>query len=287
MAENVIAIILPEYDDKDNVITSDDWKSKTLFNDAEIGKHIKELAEFVDFFSDENCRMTYDSKNVAAFTYVLRTMPECYPSREFLLRMVLKKVTNWRMNRESDAKDEYSMDYVKLQDETRCELAARKAKDNSHSCLIAAHIPAFKARIWTLIKDEKKYDIHSCLLNIQEVFNWISQHHKPIRIYNWNPKHGENGYGAHKRPGEHVSILLCSKEHAAELLSQAIGLKNGDSLYNYDADYGKYMEYKAECKYENLHSSATDRKYHSYHLNSDESIPKRVIEKMKTLEYIP
>lgn len=89
MAENVIAIILPEYHDKDNDITSDAWKSDALLDDVVMGECIKSLMEFVDFFSDEECKIIYDSKNILAFSYVMRMMPECYPSRESQLRIAL------------------------------------------------------------------------------------------------------------------------------------------------------------------------------------------------------
>lgn len=200
----------------------------------------------------------------------------------------MKKAFNWRANRESGENDVYSMEYITLKDETRCELAVIKTKDSRNSCLLVAHIPEFKSQVWRLSKDGKESEIHSCQLDVLEVFNWISGHHKPVRRYNWNPKHGENGCGAHKKhAGEDISVLLCSKEHAAELLPKAIGLPAWDSLYNYDAMHGKYMAYKAECKFEHLQSAALERAYHSYHLESEELVPKRIVEKMKRLGYVP
>lgn len=290
MAENVIAIILPEYDDKDNLITSDEWKRNALLDDDVMGKCIKELAQFVDFFSDEECEMIYDPKNVSAFSYTLRTIPEYYPSRESQLRMALKGTTNWRAaeNRVSDEKEEYSIgEYQKIKDDTRCELAARKIKDAENSCLIAIHIPEYKSRIWSLLRNGKKYDITALPLNVAKGFDWLSAHHKPARTYSWNSKHGENGKGAHQEHGgEKVSVLLCSKEHAAQLLPRAIGTQTYDFLYCYDADYSKYMEYKAECKLSNLPPNAPDRKYHSYHLDTKKSIPERILRKMRTLGII-
>lgn len=284
MAENVIALVLPEYDDGGNVITSDDWKRNFLMDDVEVGKHIKELASFVDFFSDENCRMVYDGKNVSAFSYALRMLPECYPSRSMQLQTALKNASNWRTYRVSKEDEEFSVNYTIVRNETRCEMAALIAKDTNNSCIVVVHIPDYKGRLWRLSKREKEYEINSFPADISEVFGWLINHHKPARVYNWNPKHGENGCGAHKKhAGEDVSILLCSKEHAAELLPKAIGLDKWDSLYVYDKECRKFMEYKAECKYEHVDSTATERAYHSYHINSVDIIPNRVIRKMKAL----
>lgn len=285
MADNVIAIMLPEYDDAGNNFTSDDWKSQELIDDVEMAKRIKCLAEFVDFFSDENCHIIYDSQNVLAFTYVLRTMPECYPSREAQLRTALKGTVNWRYNRLSNANDEYYIGYVKLKDEIRCELAARWTKDPGSSHLIVAHLPDYKGKVWTISSAEIECDVHSCKLDPSDVFNWLSEHHKPERKYNWNPKHGEYGRRAHNmHGGKEVALLLCSREHADELLPKAIGLRGWDFLYNYDAAHGKYMEYKAECKQDHLDPTSSERRYHSYHLNSDITIPQRIIRKLKYLE---
>ena len=286
MTENIIAIILPEYDDKDNVVTSDEWKSDVLLDDAAMGKLIKSLMEFVDFFADEECQMIYDSKNISAFSYVMNVMRDYYPSRETQLRIALKKVTNWRfpVNRKSNESHVYTNGYENLRDETRCELAARKAVEANSSCLIATHIQKYKSCVWTLSKNNTIYNIDALPLNVKEVFNWISTHHKPLRAYNWNPKHGENGRRAHcEHAGEIVSVLLCSRKHANELLGTAVGLQAWDYLYSYDSDYGKYMEYKAECRYVNLPSDASDRKYHSFHLDTTESVPERILKKIKIL----
>lgn len=284
MAENVIALILPEYDDEGNVITSDDWKQNFLMDDVEVGKHIKELALFVDFFSDENCRMVYDVKNVSAFSYALRMLPECYPSRHRQLQTALNKAVNWRSYRVSREDVEYSVNYVIVRDEIRCEMAALIAKDTHNSCIVVVHIPDYKRQLWKLTRNGQEYEINSYPTDISEVFSWLTNHHKPARVYNWNPKHGENGWGAHKKhAGEDVSVLLCSREHASELLQKAIGPCKWDLLYVYDMECGKFMEYKAECKYKNVDPSATERVYHSYHINSEDIIPNRVIKKMKIL----
>ena len=143
MGDNVIVIILPEYDDIGNKLTSDEWKSQGFEDDEEMGIRIKNLMEFVDFFKDENCRIMYDSQNVLAFTYVLRTLPEFYPSRESQLRSVLNATFDWRKNRVSKANEEYSIGYLKLKDEIRCEMAARCAKIPSSSHLIVADLPNY------------------------------------------------------------------------------------------------------------------------------------------------
>ena len=122
-------------------------------------------------------------------------------------------------------------------------------------------------------------------MSISHVFEWLSNHHKPLRVYEWNEKHGENGKGAHPdNKGEEVSVLESSREHAGELLPKAIGLPNYDTLYCYDVIFNKYMEYKAGCKFERLPENAVERKYHSFHINDENRVPKRVANKIQILQ---
>ena len=85
-------------------------------------------------------------------------------------------------------------------------------------------------------------------MSISHVFEWLSNHHKPLRVYEWNEKHGENGKGAHlENKGEEVSVLESSREHAGELLPKAIGLPYYDTLYCYDAIFNKSIVLASIC----------------------------------------
>lgn len=287
MANSYIALIFPEYGDVNNVITSQDWKRDDLPDDNTFGAYIKQLASFIDFYEDEECFLMYDAENVLAFTYAIRVLPECYPGRERDLRMVLKNLENWRANRESSKNDEYNLNDSRIKDEMRVEIATRMNNNPNDSFLLAVHIPYYAAKNWQLTKGQDTYCIESLPLSIKDVFAWMSSHHHPQRAYNWNPKHGENGIGAHpSNNGNAVSILLCSREHAAEIIHKAIGEPMYDTLYCFDTEYRKYMEFKAECKYDHLPNTETIRKYHSYHIDNDRSIPNKVKRKLEILKIL-
>ena len=153
------------------------------------------------------------------------------------------------------------------------------------SLIIATNIFGKDCKNWELKKDDKTFTVESVPMFIPDIFGWLSKHHKPLRKYEWNEKHGVNGKGAHRdNNGDEVSVLLCSKEHAAELLQIAIGEPNYDMLHCYDSEYDKYMEYKAGCKFANLQSDAKERTYHSYHINDEGNVPQRVANKIKLLQ---
>ena len=268
-----------------NMGTSQDWKRKDLPNDESLGKFIKYLNSFVDFYRDEDCEIIYDGKNASAFIYSINILSDCYPNRVRELMITLKNLENWRRNSVSSGKDKYTSNGRIITDEMRSEIACRMMHNPNDSFLLVVHIPNYNSKEWELSNGQDTYRIESQPLSIKSTFDWMSSHHFPQRCYNWNSKHGENGKGAHpEHKGEKVSRLLCSKEHAEEIMHKAIGMQMYDTLYCYDAEFGKFMEYKAECKFEHLSSTATKRYYHSYHIDNEESIPKRIKEKINILK---
>ena len=287
MAENIIVLMFPEYNDKSNLCTSNDWTTYELYDDKTLGEQIKEVNALTDFFRDEECQIVFDSKNVHAYLFVIDTLPEFYPSRTHQMITALKGLTDWRRYRTSSETEEYCIYHKTVKDEVRTEIASRQKSDANDSVIIATNLFGKSYKSWELKQDDESFTVESIPMSIPVVFEWLSKHHKPLRVYEWNEKHGENGKGAHKdNKGEEVSVLLCSKEHAAELLPIAIGEPKYDMLHCYDSEYDKYMEYKAGCKFANLQPDPKERTYHSYHINDEGGIPQRVAYKIKLLKTI-
>lgn len=285
MAKNVIALIFPEYNDKGNLVTSSDWTTDELYDDKSIGKQLKDAGTFVDFFRDEDCQLIYDPNNIRAFWFVVDTLPECYPSRAKELITILKGLEDWRKHRISSETDEYHIHYKVVTDEIRTEIASRQETSPVDSFIIATNVFGKENNCWELKKEGTSATIESVPMHIPNVFDWLSKHHNPLREYEWNEKHGEYGKGAHRdNKGDEVSVLLCSREHAAELLPIAIGEPKYDMLHCYDPEHNKYMEYKAGCKFANLQPGAKERTYHSYHINNEGDVPQRVVYKIKLLQ---
>lgn len=280
--KNFIALIFPEYDDPNNGSTSLIWKNDELLNDDQLGELLKELYTFVDFFKDEECELLFDSLNADAFTFPLKTLPSCYPARERQFRLALKGLNDWRRNRVSHANEIYLGDFESISDEIRSEIAARMILNQDESYLIAVQIPGYSNKNWTIKKESKKAVVCSLPMIIKDAFDWLSINRFPKRVYNWNPKHGEFGKGANPdNKGDKVSVLLCSRDHAREILPYAVGLKNQDFLFYFDSEYGKYMEFKADCKSEHISDDVSIRSYHSYHCDDD--IPKGILKKLNML----
>ena len=125
--------------------------------------------------------------------------------------------------------------------------------------------PEMSKQSITIVEDEKAVQLEVISMNLYEMYRWISEHRVPQRIYEWNPKHGENGKGAISLQGEEVSPLLSSKEAAAELLPYAIGIKKDNKLYIFDDAFDCFEEF------------AQGRgSYHSYHLQNEKNVPRSI-----------
>lgn len=285
MAKTFIALIFPEYPGPGNISTSSEWENDNLPNDDALRLWIKDLYSFVDFFKDEECKLMYDSSNADAAAFIMKTLPSCYPSQERRFRFALHGLENWRKNRTSQERESYLIFKENICNEIRSEIASRKKKNASDSYLITVHIPHYKPKTWTLIKNSCRINVESLPLSIKQNFKWLSHNRHPQRKYNWNPKHGENGKGAHpNNKGDKVSVLMSTREHARDLLLNAIGYENHDYLYCFDFDFKKYMEFKADCKFKNLSLGTDERLYHSYHIDDEHAIPDRIMKKIEALQ---
>lgn len=233
------------------------------------------------FFLYESFEGYYDSKNVKAFMEPVYALEDCYPRN---LSMLLRKTLidwghDWRNHKRVCQGECCSYFGEKLTDETICEMVKRQSMDADNSYLLLdngalAHVDSHVKVLF----HEESFELSCCDMNTVGLSDWFSKNRKPVRKFNLNPKHGENGKGAHlEHKGDSVSILLCSKETASELLDRAVGVEAGArTLYFYDIDNEKFIEFKQE----------SDNVYHGFHLGEAEArerIPKNVIEKIKQL----
>jgi hypothetical protein len=288
MTRNYIFVVLPEYPDEKNATTAEVFQMKELPAEEQVDEWMKQLVAFLDFFKEEECELLYDGKNLRSCIYVLDTLKDSYPNRSTELLMALRGYSNWREHRVSCADQQYEIYHAKVNDEVRTEVAERRMASTADFCLIAVHISGYVQKDWEVKKGELVAQVSSRPLHVPEVFSWLAQHRGRVRVYNWNPKHGEHGVGAHvANKGDEVSVLLCSKEHAQELLQEAVGTKYWDRLWAYDPEYGKFMEFPAETKYAQLPDDAETRSYHSYHVDNSEDIPKDVLKRLRLTGNIP
>ena len=240
----------------------------------EILKVVKNIDEICCFIANENYEGYYDADNVYAFLYPVRIAEDCYPNIMTRMRIVLNKWgENWRMQKVQKDTEDYMYYCLPIKDDTLCEMTERKYVSVDASTFLLVNFNAFacSTEIIRTKRNQNEIELDVRSFDLKLLSKWYEVNRKPQRIFNLNPKHGENGKGAHpSNNGQKVSILMCCKEEATRLLYKAIG-EDPKTLYYFDKQCSQYIEFKRES--ENI--------YHGFHLDAEDE--RRVPRHIKTI----
>ncbi len=242
-------------------------------NESDILKNIiKKIENVTSFVEIENHEGYYDKNNLNAFLEKVK-MDKDYPKNKRRFERVMQKWgSDWRKETKQSSNKSYKYYRDSIENDTLCEMTERiiLAEDNTYLLINCNAIKCNKGSISTNC-DGKEYEIEVRNLEICDVANWFESNRRPKRNFNWNPKHGENGKGATPtNKGEKVSVLMCSRQQAAKMLSKAVG-EDPRALYFYDDKFGQYIEFRLE----NIVSCT----YHAFHLDKEDA--NRVPDKVK------
>jgi len=264
-------IIFPEHEDVEK--TSPCIRKFTLLAPDKVMAYIDFIDRMEQRGRAEHYLLYYDSKNIRNFLYPVYELEEYYPKVEVRLLNILQRFAeDWREEPIQDSGVNYKLFQAPVTDDSFCEVCERKYQaDIVHldsTFAIINHGGLDKHPLASMNRDIDSVEVAILEASIEQVENWLQKNRRPLRVYNWNPKHGENGKDAHKaNKTDTVSILYCSREHAEELLHKALGEYNDiGPLYVWDEEFKRYMEFKRESKSSNT--------FHSYHLEQgDRKIP--------------
>ena len=217
------------------------------------------------FFSYENYEGFYDSRNMQAFMIPVDSLKDCYPKVSTLLR---RKISNWgsdwRKFKTLADQDVYKFLGTELVDDVLCEVANRQQENPENTYLIVDDDAlVLQTDELELLFKGKVVLIDRRALEVKPLACWFECNRRPVRKFHLNPKHGENGKGAHpEHKGDKVSVLLCSGDEAAVLLNKAIGVNaESKTLFFRDVNRDKYIEFKCEG----------NQVFHGFHLDDEEA----------------
>ena len=277
MDDTELFILFPRYEDcnKEQVYL----REVGILPDEEIREYIDKVRKIKDFFTYEEYRGYYDAENLKVFLYPSDVDREFYPNIKTLMKIALRGAfENWRECKKQEEGCCFKIKDGEAKNDTTCEIASRKRLDGGSTFLLIdcdALEDHFKNGI-SLNDANGKCMIEVCDTDIKNIADWLSENRRQQREFHCIPKHGENGKGAFaEHKGDKVSVLLCSRQEAGELLKKATGV-NTDRLYVYDKDKDRYMEFKGE---------RNNNTYHGYHLEEEdaEKLPKQILEKVNML----
>ena len=247
-------------------------------SNEELTAFIYEIEHVNSFFTHENYTLYYDSENLKAFLIPIEILPECYPQKGQLLRRLLaNQAEDWRRNCQQKSEETYSHLKITIANDTLCEITKRVSESTHPNTYLLLNHQALKStenpiKI-TCNCSEKSISV--CDLNLKKLAAWFEQNRIPQRFFNLNPKHGEEGKGAHRsNKGSKVSILMTNKEEATKLLQRALG-EDPKTLFFFDSKQKMYIEFKQEH----------DQTYHGFHLDKEEQdrVPKSILKKIEEL----
>ncbi|RHP65411.1 hypothetical protein [Bacteroides sp. OF04-15BH] len=272
MEHSELFLLLPKYEDVEE--QPEYIKSTNIMTENEFLKVINKIDEICMLISNENYKGYYDAENVSAFLYPAKTLKKSYPNTITRMRMVMNKWgENWRTQKVQKDTVKYMYYCIPIKDDTLCEMTERKFVSKDESTFLLINYDAFSCASETIIikrnQDEVKLNVRNA--DIKNISKWYETNRKPQRIFNLNPKHGENGKGAHPgNKGEKVSVLMCNKEEAKNMLLKAIGT-DLRVLYFFDQVHNQFIEFKRE----------SENTYHGFHLDAIDE--KRVPEDIKAM----
>lgn len=272
MEHSELFLLLPRYEEVEG--QPEYVKCINVMPKDEILNIINSIDKICRFISIENYVGYYDADNISAFLYPVEALEECYPNIETRMRKVMANWgENWRAKKVQRDTESYVYQSRPIKDDTLCEIAERKAVsiDGSAFLLVNQNAISDTPASIQVTRNQTELDLEVRKADFKAVSEWFQNHRKPQRIFNLNPKHGENGKGAHpKHDNKKVSVLKCNKEDAKNLLHKAIGndLRN---LFFFDKVYNQYIEFKRE----------SENTYHGFHL--DVMDEKRVPEDIKAM----
>lgn len=272
MEHSEMFLLLPKYEEAEG--QPDYLNAKSIMTEHDILKVIDNIDEICTFIAYENYEGYYDAKNISAFLYPAQVAEDCYPNILTRMRIVMNKWgENWRTSAIQKDTENYMYYSFPIKDDTLCEMIERKAAATDDSTFLLVNQDAFPCSTPTIKtkRNQEEVELDVKTADIKSVSKWYETNRKPQRRFHLSPKHGENGKGAHPdNKGEKVSVLMCSRDEAEDMLLKAMGTEPR-TLFFFDAVHQQYIEFKRE----------SDHVYHGFHLDATDE--KRVPEHIKLM----
>jgi hypothetical protein len=230
---------------------------------------------------EKGAKIIYDAENIKEFQQQMNGLDDEFMSLQYAFYMLLSNAENFRENSKQAADclyfiwdlNQFTGIQINSPISTLAEIAEEKRQDENKKLVLVHNDSIHLNRsIIPIIKDgyDEKCPFFICIQHVKnstELENWISQNRQP-RLFNLNPKHGENGKGAKANKGEEVSVLLCNKKHAQELLDSAVGDKRiSKKLFNFDNEHQKFIVFEDE--------NTPNNSYHGYHVDNENQVPQK------------
>lgn len=282
-------LILPESDTSPKPTIS--FAKKKGMDAGYVSALINDLKNIMWIYDIEDYKIMYDINNIISFLdfFEIEEKKELY-SIATRMRLLLKDgrfkqcVSLYKIVEDKEKIN------VKGEEQTIwnvfCEIAKLKEKNHNHPIAVLNKqiFDIHNERVINLTHNGQVDAIPILPIeNINTITDWFAEKRIPKRLYEWNPKHGENGKGQHaalKQRG-FVSVLRSDRNYPQALVGKAYGQNeytNQDpknNLYIYDPENGAFLRF--------VPGGARPNTYHAFHI-SNEDVPNEIKKKYKIID---
>ena len=288
MSKANIFLLLPETTQTNKTtpwsLTNDEFDNKEKYE-----TFMKNKITEIQTITIENYQGYFDGENFKNFFEGYDMFEDIYPNalkNKFRRKLIFKEAwKNWQEKPQQIKTATYSVFGQKINNHSLAEIAQHKQNraDETFALLNnnALNIQVGEITVH-IIENNSTHSIDiSNVKDIEEIKEWFAENRLPKRKFHLIPKHGENGRGSwNTSRGNDVSLLMCSKEEAQELLNRAIVYQEEEDednilkkLYNYDVTHNMFIKFFNENEPQN--------QYHGFHLPLDShEIPNSIKKKL-------
>ena len=264
-------LLFKEYADASKATSATYIEATPLVSSDEILNYFDRWIKVVKFFSYERCNRYYDSKNIENILYPYKLLEkeyseqdDEYPTTAMLLasQFLSLGLMDWREEADEQPQESYFYYECDVTADTFGEMARHKKQSKAVVLLNCSAVTS--ANPIELSSSSKETIFLDFVKDIPTLYNWFCKNRLPQRIFDYNPKHGDENNLAWMISGTNrrAAQLEVSKAEAQRLLELAVSSDTTSALWYYDAQRKKHIYFENQQE-ERL-------AFHGYHLQPGE-----------------
>lgn len=264
-------LLFKEYADVSKETSATYMEATPLVSSDEALIYFDRWIKVVKFFSYERCNRYYDSKNIENTLYPYKLLEkeyseqaDEYPTTASYLAAQFASLglMDWRDETDEQPQESYFYYECDVTADTLGEMARHKNQSKNVVLLNCSAVTS--ANPIELSSSSKETIFLEYVKDIPALYDWFCKNRLPQRIFDYNPKHGDENNLAWMIPGTNrrAAQLEVSKAEAQRLLELAVGSDTTSALWYYDAQRKKYIYFENQQE--------KRLAFHGYHLQPGE-----------------
>lgn len=234
-----------------------------------IVREVNQWLNIIRYFKYEQCNRYYDSENMKGVLYPYTALKEAYEEEEYpdagyAIRTLLKgeDFVDWR-DEPIESEEHYVLNETDVTDDTLGEMA-RNAIEGNAVVLFNCDAVDYRFPICLCAVSTSQNISIEHYNNIRGLHQWFSENRQPQRIFDYNPKHGDDRHPAQLIAGTNrrAAQLRTNREDTERLLKLAVGTDINSALWYYDEANSCYIYFENQ--------NEIRLAFHGYHLSEGE-----------------